>query len=65
MSQEKEYQIIESYCLLSGDKDANNNDENSNGNISKNNAIKDDDSKIENNRVEDLHNDVKKILDEL
>ena len=65
MSQEKEYQIIESYCLLSGDKDASNNDENSNGNINKDTATKDDDSKIENNHVEDLHNHVKKILDEL
>jgi len=60
MSQEKDFQIIESYCLLSGEKDASNNDDNSNGNINK----KDDDSKIENNRVEDLHNDVKKIFDE-
>ena len=60
MSQEKDFQIIESYCLLSGERDTNNNDENN----SKDNAVKEDESKIENNRVEDLHNDVKKIFGE-
>jgi hypothetical protein len=59
MSQEKDFQIIESYCLLSGERDTANNDENN----SKDNVIKEGESKIENNRDEDLHNHVKKILD--
>ena len=59
MSQEKDFQIIESYCLLSGERDIDNNENNS-----KDNIVKEDESKIENNRVEDIHNDVKKILDE-
>ena len=60
MSQERDFQIIESYCLLSGERDTANNDEN----FDKDNDIKEDESKIENNRVEELHNHVKKILDE-
>ena len=59
MSQENYFQIIESYCLLSGERDIDNNENNS-----KDNIVKEDESKIENNRVEDIHNDVKKILDE-
>jgi len=57
-SQEKEYQIIESYCLLSGQKDDNNNEEKDN-NIG--DQIKNDESKM---GAEELHNHVKKILDE-
>ena len=59
-SQEKDFQIIESYCQLSGQKDESNNNDNSNFN--KDN--KDDESKMENNQVQELHNHVKKILDE-
>ena len=59
-SQEKDFQIIESYCQLSGQKDESNNNDNSNFN--KDN--KDDESKLENNQVQELHNHVKKILDE-
>ena len=58
-SQEKEFQIIESYCSISGDRAATSNDENYN----KDNASKEDESKIEKNNVEELHNHVKKILD--
>ena len=64
MSQEKDFQIIESYCFLPGQKDEVNNDENTQGNYNKDNTIKEDDSKMENNQVEELHNHVKKILDE-
>ena len=60
-SQEKDFQIIESYCQLSAQKDETNNNDNSN----KDNIIKDDESKMENNQVQELHNHVKKILDEL
>ena len=63
MSQEKDFQIIESYCLLSGQKD-NNNNENTQNNCNKDNILKEDISKIENNQYGDLHNHVKKILDE-
>ena len=61
VSQEKDFQIIESYCQLSAQKDETNNNDNSN----KDNIIKDDESKMENNQVQELHNHVKKILDEL
>ena len=61
MSQEKDFQIIESYCLLSGDRETANNDENN----SKDDIVKEDESKVENNRDEDFHNHVKKMLDKL
>ena len=64
-SQEKDFQIIESYCLLSGQKEEGYNDDN---NIlekyNKENSIKEDESKIENNQVRELHNHVRKILEE-
>ena len=64
-SQEKDFQIIESYCLLSGQKEEGHNDDN---NIlekyNKENSIKEDESKIENNQVRELHNHVRKILEE-
>ena len=63
ISQEKDFQIIESYCLLSGQKDENN-DENGQSIFNKDNSLKEDESKMENNQVEQLHNHVKKILDE-
>ena len=64
-SQEKDFQIIESYCLLSGQKEEGYNDDN---NImekyNKENSIKEDESKMENNQVQELHKHVKKILEE-
>ena len=64
-SQEKDFQIIESYCYLSGQKeDENNHFENSQTNFNKNNTIKEKESKIENNQAQELHNHVQKILDE-
>ena len=63
ISQEKDFQIIESYCLLSGQKDENN-DENGQSKFNKDNSMKEDESKMENNQVQELHNHVKKILDE-
>jgi hypothetical protein len=64
-SQEKDFQIIESYCYLSGQKeDENNNYDNSQANFNKDNTIKENESKIENNQVQELHNHVQKILDE-
>jgi len=63
ISQEKDFQIIESYCLLSGQKDENN-DENGQSIFNKDNSMKEDESKMENNQVQELHNHVKKILDE-
>ena len=62
-SQEKDFQIIESYCLLSGQKDAGDYDDNM-GNFNKDNSLKEDESKVEKNQVQELHNHVKKILDE-
>jgi hypothetical protein len=64
-----EFQIIESYCLLSGQKndtmDANINLNTSNGNnLSRNNKEKDESKIIENKRIQELHNHVQKILDE-
>ena len=59
MSQEKDYQIIESYCMLSGQKEEGNNDENLLEKLNK-----EDESKMENNQVQELHNHIKKILDE-
>ena len=59
MSQERDYQIIESYCMLSGEKEKANNDEKSFENLNK-----EDESKMENNQLQNLHNHVKKILDE-
>ena len=65
MSQEKDFQIIESYCYLSGQKeDDNNNYDNSQAIFNKDNTLKENESKIENNQVEELHNHVQKILDE-
>ena len=61
MSQEKDFQIIESYCLLSGERETGNNDENN----SKDDIVKEDESKVENNKDEDFHNHVKKMLDKL
>lgn len=63
ISQEKDFQIIESYCLLSGQKNENN-DENGQSIFNKDNSMKEDESKMENNQVQELHNHVKKILDE-
>ena len=57
-SQEKDFNIIESFCLLSTQKNEGNNTKD---NI--NNVVKDD-SKTDNNQVQELHNHVKKILDE-
>ena len=64
MSQEKDFQIIESYCLLSGQKDESINNGGIQNNFNKDNVLKEDESKSENNQVEELHNHVKKILDE-
>ena len=44
-SQENDYQIIESYCVLSGEKDKS--------------ASKNFESKIDNHQVEDFHNHFK------
>ena len=68
-SQEKDFQIIESYCLLSGAKndtiDGNLNLNTSNGNnISKNIRDKDESKIIEKKKIQELHNHVQKILDE-
>ena len=65
-SQEKDFQIIESYCLLSGQKEEGHNDDNNNiiEKYNKENSIKEDESKMENNQVQELHNHVKKILEE-
>jgi hypothetical protein len=68
-SQENDFQIIESYCLLSGQKndtmDGNINLNTSNGNnLSRNNKDKDESKIIENKRIQELHNHVQKILDE-
>ena len=62
-SQEKYFQIIESYCLLSGQKNEIT-DTNINLNTSKYNKDKDESKIIENKRIQELHNHVKKILDE-
>ena len=64
-----DFQIIESYCLLSGQKndtmDANINLNTSNANnLSRNNKEKDESKIIENKRIQELHNHVQKILDE-
>ena len=64
ISQEKDFQIIESYCLLSGKKDDEDNYENILENYNKDNSMKEDESKLEKNQVQELHNHVKKILDE-
>ena len=68
-SQEKDFQIIESYCLLSGQKndtiDGNLNLNTSNGNnISETNRDKDESKIMENKKIQELHNHVQKILDE-
>ena len=68
-SQEKDFQIIESYCLLSGQKNEtneNNNSNTSNGNnLSRNNnKDKDESNIIEKKKIQELHNHVQKILDE-
>ncbi len=63
ISQEKDFQIIESYCLLSGQKEGGDYDDNM-GNFNKDNSLKEDESKMEKNQVQELHNHVKKILDE-
>ena len=68
-SQEKDFQIIESYCLLSGQKNETNEINNlntSNGNnLSRNNNKDKDESKIiEKKKIQELHNHVQKILDE-
>ena len=68
-SQEKDFQIIESYCLLSGQKndtiDGNLNLNTSNGNnISETNMDKDESKIMENKKIQELHNHVQKILDE-
>ena len=66
-SQEKDFQIIESYCLLSGQKndtiDGNLNTSNGN-NISETNRDKDESKIMENKKIQELHNHVQKILDE-
>ena len=64
-----DFQIIESYCLLSGPKndtiDGNINLNTSNGNnMSRNIKEKDESKIIENKRIQELHNHVQKILDE-
>ena len=64
-----DFQIIESYCLLSGQKndtiDGNINLNTSNGNnLSRNIKEKDESKIIENKRIQELHNHVQKILDE-
>ena len=61
-SQEKDFQIIESYCLLSGQKNEIT-DTNINLNTSKNNN-KDESKIIENKKIQELHGRVQKILDE-
>ena len=62
MSQEKDFQIIESYCYLSGQKeDDNNNYDNSQAIYNKDNTLKENESKIENNQVEELHNHVQRF----
>ena len=58
-----DFQIIESYCLLSGQKNEIT-DTNINLNTSKYNKDKDESKIIENKRIQELHNHVKKILDE-
>ena len=66
-SQENDFQIIESYCLLSGQKnDMNNlNLNTSNGNnLSRNNKDKDESKILEKKKIQELHNHVQKILDE-
>ena len=66
-SQEKDFQIIESYCYLSGqkeDNENNNNYDNSQMFFNKDNSLKENESKIEKNQVQELHNHVQKILDE-
>ena len=68
-SQEKDFQIIESYCLLSGQKndtiDGNLNLNTSNlNNISETNRDKDESKIMENKKIQELHNHVQKILDE-
>ena len=60
MSQDKEFQVIESYCVLSGQGD--NVTEN---NLSpKNGGEKADDSKLEALQIQNLHNKVNQILNE-
>ena len=68
-SQEKDFQIIESYCLLSGQKndtiDGNLNLNTSDvNNISETNRDKDESKIMENKKIQELHNHVQKILDE-
>ena len=68
-SQEKDFQIIESYCLLSEQKndtiDGNLNLNTSNvNNISETNRDKDESKIMENKKIQELHNHVQKILDE-
>ena len=66
-SQENDFQIIESYCLLSGQKndmnDLNLNTSNGN-NLSRNNKDKDESKILEKKKIQELHNHVQKILDE-
>ena len=62
MSQDKEFQVIESYCVLSGQGDTINNTENNNS--PKNGGEKVDDSKIEALQIQNLHNKVNQILNE-
>ena len=59
ISQETDFQIIESYCLLSGQKDENN-DENGQSIFNKDNSMKKDESKMENNQRQELKNHVNK-----
>ena len=67
-----DFQIIESYCLLSGQKNDNTIDGNINLNTSNGNGNnmsrkikeKDESKIIENKRIQELHNHVQKILDE-
>ena len=65
ISQEKNFHIIESYCLLSTNKDEKDDAYNIKENINNDAFIKNY-SKVENenNQVQELHNHVKKILDE-
>ena len=66
-SQENDFQIIESYCLLSGQKnDLNDINLNSSigNNLSRNNKDRDESKIIEKKKIQELHNHVQKILDE-
>ena len=62
MSQDKEFQVIESYCVLSGQDNTINNTENNTS--AKNGGDKVDDSKIEALQIQNLHNKVNQILNE-